>query len=100
MALCSQKRKRAFRVLILSPGLEFYLLFIYLVCMFFIFNIKRGTLNGRDLAQHNVYASPYHLREDVTEYFNKSRVEEIDSIDGIYDFISDLQTKKLWVEAG
>ena len=87
MALCTQKQKRAFRVFILSPGLEFYLLFTYLVCMFFIFNIKRGTLNGRDLAQHNVYASPYHLREDVSAYFNSSRVASIDNPDEIYEFI-------------
>ena len=59
MGLLSQKQIRTFRMFILSPSLEKYLLVTYIVSLLYIVGLKRATLAGSGALGGPVHTSAY-----------------------------------------
>jgi hypothetical protein len=103
MGLLSQKQIRTFRMFILSPNLEKYLLVTYIFSLLYIVGLKRNTLDGSGALGGPVHMSAYEFQQDLRQYFLVEEFEKITmngTVDDIYAFIERLQTERIWLPAG
>ena len=74
------------------------MVFVYLVCIIFIVDFKRGTLSGSSIRTDKPLMSSYKFDYDLNMYFGVKDFEKIKTTDQIYEFIEKLNNKKLWVD--
>lgn len=53
--------------------------------------MKRTALYGSSLRQDEPLMTSYKYDQDLQEYFNSREFEKINTTDGLYDFIENLQ---------
>ena len=90
MGLLSQKQIRTFRMFILSPDLEKYLLMTYIFSLLYIVVLKRNILDGSGLNGEPVHLSAYEFNQDLRKYMMEKQFEKIETVDEIYNYIEKL----------
>ena len=73
---------------------------LYLICIIIIVSMKRTALYGSSLRQDEPLMTSYKYDQDLQEYFNSREFEKINTTDGLYDFIENLQNDQLWIKSG
>jgi hypothetical protein len=100
MGLITKKQIKAVRLFILSNNLEYILLMLYIFSFTIIMLLKKSTMDGSGLRTNNVQINDYQFHQDLNRYFNKEKLDNIQSIGEIWEYLETLQTQRLWLPSG